>query len=187
MHVLADGAGNGGADTVGTILVLLAIVAWASYRRRKGSGGTVTTGQRRLLIVLPIIAAVLIAAAVVLPNMGKSKPSKDRPTTTARLQIVSPEQGATVGPNIDLKLNLIGGKVVPPSNVGNGKKLPANEGHIHVRVDGNLYSMAYGLDQPIKDLKPGPHAVQAEFVALDHGQFKNPIVTSVLFTVGSSQ
>src|SRR5439155_24526213 len=100
---------------------------------------------------------------------------------------VEPQQGATVSPDFDPKLNLIGGKVVPPTNVGSGKKLPANEGHIHVRLDGNLYSMTFGLDQPIKNLKPGPHAVQAEFVAVDHAPFKFPVVTSVLFTVGSSQ
>src|SRR5439155_1677598 len=167
----------GGADNVATILVLLAIVAWASYKRRKG--GTVSTAQRRLLIILPVAAIALIAAAIVLPNIGKSKPSKNRPTTTARLQILNPEQGSTTGTDIDLKLNLIGGKVVPPSNVGNGGKLPNNEGHIHVRVDGQLVSMTYGLDQPIKNLKPGPHAVQAEFVAIDHAPFKNPVLTSV--------
>lgn len=39
--------------------------------------------------------------------------------------------------------------------------------------------MTYGLTQDVNGLAPGPHALRAEFVAADHGPFKNPVVAAV--------
>lgn len=124
---------------------------------------------------------ILVAALVTLAACGSSsKPAAARPTTTARLQIVSPAANEVTGPNVDLKLDLIGARIVPQTT----GPLSPSEGHIHVSVDGKLVSMAYGTEQPLTGLTPGSHMVQAEFVATDHAAFKNRVVAAALFTVG---
>jgi hypothetical protein len=47
-------------------------------------------------------------------------------------------------------------------------------------VDGAIVSMTYGTEQriPLGGLEPGPHVLQAEFVAADHGPF-DPRVTAM--------
>ena len=41
--------------------------------------------------------------------------------------------------------------------------------------------MSYGLEQtiPIGDLAEGPHEIEAEFVAADHGSFDPPVTATV--------
>ena len=105
----------------------------------------------------------------------------NRPSTTAQLKIVSPAPNSTTGPNVTVEMQLIGGKVVPPSQISG--PLRGDEGHIHVSVDDQLVSMNYSTTAPLTNLKPGLHGVQAEFVAVDHAPFRNRVVTTVLFTV----
>ena len=59
----------------------------------------------------------------------------------------------------------------------------SNEGHIHVSLDGRLLSLYSGLEQSMTGLAPGSHVVQAEFVAADHGPFRNRVIAAVPFTV----
>ncbi len=81
--------------------------------------------------------------------------TETRPTTPAKLEILSPEPGSTTGSAIILKLQLTGATVVAPTEVTG---IDPTEGHIHVSVDGKLVSMAYGLTQPVRGLTPGhPH------------------------------
>ena len=49
--------------------------------------------------------------------------------------------------------------------------LRGDQGHIHVRVDGKNVQMSYGTDLALTKLAPGPHTVQAEYVAVDHQPF----------------
>jgi len=126
---------------------------------------------------------VLLAVAVTLTGCGGSKtktsPTTNRPTTAARLQIVQPTANQVTGPNTDLVMNLIGARVVQPSK----GTLRGDEGHIHVSLDGQLVSMTYGTSQPLTNLKPGTHTLQAEFVAVDHIPFKNRVIAAVIFSV----
>jgi hypothetical protein len=104
-----------------------------------------------------------------------------RPSTAARIQILSPTPNETTGPNVTVKLDLMGAKVVPQTT----GPLRADEGHIHVILDGQVVSMAYGTEQELPNLVPGKHSLQAEFVATDHGPFDPKIVAGVLFVVGA--
>ena len=176
----AHGGLSGPSDNVATFLVIGAIVVIFTWLRLRGRD--LDRARRRMLPAMPAAAALMVVAAVLTPTFVSTKPSKNRPATAARLQILSPAPGAHTGQNVDVKLALRGGKVVPQAEVL-PPKLPSDQGHIHVRLDGNLISMSYGLDEKLTNLSPGPHAVQAEYVAVDHAPFKNDVVATVLFTV----
>jgi len=130
-------------------------------------------------ISLPAVLAVAVTLTGCGGGKSPSTASGSRPATSARLQILEPTPNESTGPDLVLKLNLIGARVVQPS-VG---KLRPDEGHIHVSLDGTLVSMTYGTSQDLHALKPGPHTIQAEFVATDHIPFKNRVVAAVLFAV----
>jgi Family of unknown function (DUF6130) len=133
--------------------------------------------------VVEVVVAMLLAVGAVACAPGSSSSSTSdtaRPTTAAKLAIVSPEPGATTGSSILLKLQLTGATVVPPAQVTG---VVPTEGHVHVSVDGKLVSMAYGLTQPVRGLTPGQHTILAAFVASDHRPFANQVVASVVFQV----
>lgn len=123
------------------------------------------------------LAAALLVVLAACSSSGSS--SAARPSTPARLQITSPTPNQVTGPDLQLQMNLIGAKVVPAST----GPLRPDEGHIHVYLDNNLVSMAYGTSQDLHGLTPGSHSVRAEFVATDHAPFKNRVVAAVLFEV----
>ena len=130
------------------------------------------------ILVSLLVGALSIACA---PDSSTSSTSATtRPTTPASLAIVSPEPGASTGTTILLRLRLTGATVVAPSQVTG---IDPTEGHIHVSVDGKLVSMAYGLTQTVRDLRPGQHTVLASFVASDHRPFANAVVATVVFVV----
>lgn len=176
----AHSALDGPADDLATLLVVAALIVlftWMRLRRRQ-----LEPRRRRLLPALPAAAVSLVILATMTPTFIRTTPSKTRPATTARLRILSPASGAHTGSNVDVKLQLTGARIVPEAQVL-PRKLPSDQGHIHVRLDGNIVSMAYSTDQKLPSLSPGPHVVQAEFVAVDHGPFKNPVTATVFFTV----
>jgi len=113
----------------------------------------------------------------------KTAPATARPDTAARLEIVAPGPNETLGPNFVLNLNLTGAKIVPANVIGG--PLKGDEGHIHVTLDGKLISMTYGTSQDMKDIAPGPHNLQAEFVATDHAPFRNRVIAAVAFDVAA--
>jgi hypothetical protein len=136
---------------------------------------------RRFRFLVPLIAATALLVAAC--SSGSSSGAKGRPSTDARLEIVSPTPSQVTGPDITLKFNLTGATVVPPQQVSG--PLRGDQGHIHVKLDGALVSMAYGTEQPLTGLTPGTHTVQAEFVAVDHQPFSDPPVSAVVFQVKS--
>jgi hypothetical protein len=121
---------------------------------------------------------VVVGMLALLPACGGSG-SASRPRTNAQLQIINPAANATTGPNVDLRFSLEGATVAPPTTL----KLVPNQGHIHVSIDGKLISMSYGLTQPVNNVTPGTHTLQAEFVANDHQPFANRVLAAVVFSV----
>ncbi len=97
-----------------------------------------------------------------------------RPRSTASLAIVTPAPGSEVaGPTLHVTLRLTAGEIVPQTSTN----LTPDKGHVHLSLDGKVVSMIYGVEQDVP-LTPGPHLLQAEFVAMDHFPF-NPRVTTV--------
>lgn len=69
-----------------------------------------------------------------------ARPGLSRPSTTGKLDIVSPSDGERFQGNpasISVELQLEGATVVPFSSL----RLVPNEGHIHLYLDGSLLSM----------------------------------------------
>jgi hypothetical protein len=103
-----------------------------------------------------------------------------RPSSTAKLSIVSPANDSVVqGSTVRVRLRLAGARVVRPTT----SDLRPDEGHIHILLDGSLVSMNYGLADEIHDVTPGRHLLQAEFVASDHAPFDPRVVVVSSFEV----
>jgi hypothetical protein len=131
----------------------------------------------RRLVAFLTLGVVLVAVGAACSS--SAKPQAQRPSTTATVQILSPTAGQVVtGSTLHVVLQLNGGTIIPTSTatpIGN------NEGHIHLLDNGSVISMAYGREQDIS-LTPGPHLLEAEFVASDHLPFNPRVIASVHIT-----
>jgi hypothetical protein len=105
----------------------------------------------------------------------------NRPTATARLEILSPRADSVFRGDpavVQVRLRLVGGRLVSSAS---SKPVP-NVGHIHVYLDGKLAAMATALTARLR-VSPGRHDLEADFVASDHGPFKRPVRQTVTFSV----
>ncbi len=101
-----------------------------------------------------------------------------RPRSTASLAILTPAPGTEeTGPTLHVKLRLTGGEIVPQTSTN----LTPDRGHVHLSLDGKVISMTYGVEQDVP-VTPGPHLLQAEFVATDHFPFNPRVITVATFT-----
>ena len=104
----------------------------------------------------------------------------DRPSSPAKLTIVSPRNGQTVRQDRpEVRLGLDGGRIVSQTTT----RIQGDEGHLHLHLDGKLVDMNYGLRQRLPQLPPGQHLLQVEFVAADHAPFEPRILTQAAFQV----
>jgi hypothetical protein len=128
-------------------------------------------------------ALVVVLAVVALTACGDDKSSApksgERPLTNARVQILSPTPNQETGPDVTVTVKLIGAREVPQVT----GPLKPDEGHIHIALDNNVVAMAYGDSHTLTGLSPGQHAIQVDFVAVDHVPFRNRVTAAVLFTV----
>jgi hypothetical protein len=103
-----------------------------------------------------------------------------RPSSQAKLTIVTPRNGQTVRQERpEVRLGLDGGRIVSQTTT----RIQGDEGHLHVLVDGKLVDMNYGLRQRLPQLPPGQHVLQVEFVAADHAPFDPRVLTQAAFQV----
>lgn len=134
---------------------------------------------------LALVAAT--AAAVVACGRGDGSESASpglspiaRPSSTAQLAVLSPENGEVVrGSTVELRVELEGAKLVPQTTTD----LAPNEGHLHVLLDDELISMTGKTEQQIPDVAVGSHRLTVEFVASNHAPFDPRVVAVVAFEV----
>jgi hypothetical protein len=131
--------------------------------------------------LVSLLAVALAAAILVGCGGGGASAGSSRPVTEARLVILQPTPNEVTGPDVTLKFEVIGGTVLPPAQATG--PLRGDQGHIHVSLDGKLVQMAYTTQAELTGLSPGPHSIQAAWVATDHLPFRNPVVAAVLFQV----
>ena len=137
--------------------------------------------RRAMGIGLGVAAFGCFGLATVFPLIVHASPTFTRPSTSARLEFVSPRQGEEIQGDpavVRIELRLDGGKIVPITSL----HLVPNEGHIHLYLDDSLVSMT-GLDAQIS-AAPGRHTLRAEFVAVDHRPFRPRVLATVTFHVG---
>jgi hypothetical protein len=114
------------------------------------------------------------------PPSPSTTAAAPRPSSAAKLTIMSPRNGQTVrAARPELRLNLDGGRIVNQTTT----RVQGDEGHIHLYVDGKLVTMNYGLRQRLPHLQPGQHVFQVEFVAADHAPFDPRVLTQAAFQV----
>jgi hypothetical protein len=178
--VLADGAGAPLDQGVATVLFLAgAFLAWVAFVRLRGRA--YLRMPRAAGWAAGALAVGLVAAGLVLPPIIRPDTPPARPSSSARLRILSPRPGEafTGSPaSVPVRLRLIGGRVVPFTSA----RLVPNEGHIHLFLDGNLVSMTFALGATLR-VAPGVHRLEAEFVALDHAPFAPRVTSTIRFRV----
>jgi Family of unknown function (DUF6130) len=105
-----------------------------------------------------------------------------RPSSTAKLTIVQPTNGEVVkGSTVVVRVSLEHARIVRPVSTC----LVPNEGHLHVKLDGALFTMTGALTTSIPHVRPGHHLVEVDFVANDHGPFDPNVVAVATFNVAA--
>jgi hypothetical protein len=160
-----------------TLFLVGAGAAVGGYWVAASRGDTI---GRAIGVLLGVVAVACLAVGTALPLILHASVTVTRPSTAARLQIVSPTQGEVFQGDpatIRVEVRLEGGQVVAISSL----HLVPNEGHIHLSLDGSLVAMT-GLQGQIS-ASPGVHTLRAEFVAIDHGPFRPRVLATVVFRV----
>ncbi len=179
MPVLAH-AGRPDELVAELLLVAALALAWVGVgrlrgRRFPGLARWVAWGLAGGSVALAVLA-VLLPTAI----WREPAPAVDRPTSPARIEILTPTEGqAIAGTSLHLVTRLVGGTVVDPTET----EVRPDTGHVHVYLDDRLVSMTYAPEQeiPLGDLERGPHVLRVEFVAADHGPFDPPVEAAVRF------
>jgi hypothetical protein len=141
------------------------------------------TGHRAGIVGSALIALVLMTSGCGSegsPPTSTSSPTFSRPSSAAKLSILSPKNGSVVtGPTVHLELSLEGAHIVKQTSTD----LSPDEGHVHVLLDGSLIAMNYRLGDDIPDVAAGPHRIDVEFVATDHAPFDPRVTAATSFQV----
>lgn len=132
------------------------------------------------------VAVAIVVAAVGLAACGGGQSDQNaqptapsRPRSTAKLSILMPEPGTTIsGGSVEVHLDLEGGRITEQVSTN----LQPDEGHIHLKLDGRTITLLGGLEEVIPNVALGPHILEAEFVAADHGPFDPRVLATVTFT-----
>ncbi|MDQ4143253.1 MAG: hypothetical protein M3198_05800 [Actinomycetota bacterium] len=126
-----------------------------------------------------LVLLMLLALAACGGGAGGGAEGPSTLRSTASIQIVEPAPGAVV-PAADtlVKIQLTGARLLPQATT----TVRPDEGHIHLKLDGRIVTLLGGLEEHLKDLTPGPHLLEAEFVAGDHTPFMPRVVQTVTFT-----
>ncbi len=176
----------GGSDESLALFMVVAGLwtAWAAVSRIRGAGFPrvpLAAAWLGVGLSVAVVAGALVVPARIFPATPAASPGGGgRPASTATLSIERPSEGATTaGDTLQVVLRLDGGTVVDTTST----TLAPDTGHVHLSIDGEVVSMTYGLVQSIsvRSLASGPHTLQAEFVAADHGPFDPRVTTSVRF------
>lgn len=159
------------------------VVGWIGLSRLRGRGfGRLPRAGGFVLVVL---APVAIVGAVVVPALvwPDAPAGRARPASSARIAFGEPSPGQVVT-DADLAVSV---RLEDASLVdGTSANLAPDTGHLHLFLDGVLLSMTSAGEQivDVGQLEPGPHRLQAEFVAADHAPFDPRVVTAVTFVKG---
>ena len=104
----------------------------------------------------------------------------ERPSSPASVEIVQPEPGEVVdGRRVEVVVELTGAELIDRVTTD----ITPDEGHVHLALDGETIDLLAGLEETIRNVEPGTHLLEVEFVAGDHVPFDPRIIESVTFEV----
>lgn len=139
-----------------------------------------------MIVRMALAAALLVPVACGSgtdpgPNDGVSpSPPLARPASTGKIAVLQPAPAAVVeGPDVTVRVELTGARLIEEVSTD----LAPDEGHIHLSLDGETITLLGTLEEVIPDVPPGPHLLEVEFVAADHGPFNPRVLQTVSFEV----
>lgn len=133
-------------------------------------------------IALALTCAVLLGACngAADPPATPSATEPSRIASTGSITVLQPEAGAAVeGPSVEVRVALEGATIAEEVS----SDIRPDVGHIHVKLDGETITLLAGLEYTVDEVDPGPHVLEVEFSASDHGPFDPRVVQTVSFTV----
>ena len=178
---------SGADETLSLLLLFSAIwIGWIGWSRLRGTGFARMPPWGEWAAIA--VAAALVVAATVAPRAllgGIGGPAVtvcawSRPASSGTLAFVTPPEGlATAQDRLTVRLDLDGATITSAASTS----VSPDTGHIHLRLDDTLISMAGGTLQVVdlRALAPGRHTLRAELVAADHLPFDPPVEATVSF------
>ncbi len=178
-RLLADGLGTPDQGVAVLLFLGAFVFGWVGLLRLQGRGFPQLS--RQTAWISTGLSGACVVLALVLPPIVRPDRSVTRPSSTARIQVLSLSDGAVFRgdpASVPVRLRLVGGTIVARTST----KLVRDEGHVHLYLDGALVSMTYALQNRVQ-VVPGAHRLTAEFVALDHAPFAPRVMATVAFRV----
>jgi hypothetical protein len=130
----------------------------------------------RVIVVIGLAVALAACGSGSSPTSSPTPSVGSRPTSTAKIAIVSPKPGETVSTEgVIVKVSLEGATLVKQATT----TLRPDQGHMHLLVDDRTITLAGALEVPTGALTPGTHLIQVEFSANDHGPFNPRVLAQV--------
>ena len=140
---------------------------------------------RRGLAAAVALAALALVASACAKGSSAANPSptpSSRPSSPARVIIVSPTNGQVIhGSTVRIRVKLVGAKIVPATTT----HIVPTEGHLHVYLDNQIAGMNFQLTDEIGNVSPGMHVLRVEFVASDHLPWDPRVFSQVTFEMRS--
>jgi len=134
-------------------------------------------------VVAPAVLAVILAGAcssASTPDVGGSAATTDRPSSPAKIQIITPTNGEVIhGSTVAVKVKLSNARIVPQTSTN----ITPTEGHLHLYLDDQIESMNFSDATTIGGVPAGLHTLKVEFVATDHLPFDPRVIEQVAFEV----
>ena len=139
----------------------------------------------RILAIVVAGMAVFSGIALAQVSAGSAPTLAEKAPQGAKVFFVSPKDGATVGPAVQVQFGVTGIKLAPASDAS------PNSGHHHLLIDtptlppmdapipndAKHLHFGKGQTQVTIPLSPGEHTLQLDFGNYAHMQFDPPIVS----------
>ena len=136
--------------------------------------------RRRYVLCAAVGLAFALASCGGSGSSSSPSPSAQtsiaRPSSTAKITIVSPTAGQVVSTDgVIVKVSLEGATLATQASTN----LRPDQGHIHLLVDDKTITLLGSLEVQTGPLTSGPHLIQVEFAANDHGPFNPRLLAQV--------
>jgi hypothetical protein len=129
-----------------------------------------------------VLAALVVGAACSKGSASQGGTPAPRPSSTAKLQILSPTNGQVFkgsSVTVPVELSLEGARIVAATTTN----ITPDTGHVHLYLDNQIVTMNFSLTDQVPNVSTGSHILRAEFVASDHLPFDPRVFVSVTFKV----